>query len=64
MKASMHHMSRTPICPFIAAIGLVMLLAGGCKKDEPQPSQSCQELFWVTNKGSQMPVLMTGNKER
>jgi pimeloyl-ACP methyl ester carboxylesterase len=63
MKASMNHISRTPIYPFIAAIGLVMLLAGGCKKEEPQPSQSFRELFWVTNKGSQMPVLMTGNKE-
>jgi pimeloyl-ACP methyl ester carboxylesterase len=39
-----------------------VLLAGGCKKDEPQPTQPSQELFWVTNKGSQMPVLMTGNK--
>ena len=40
-----------------------LFLLSGCKKDEPQPNQSYQELFWVTNKGSQMPVLMTGNKE-
>jgi pimeloyl-ACP methyl ester carboxylesterase len=48
---------------FIAVIGLIILLAYSCKKDEPQPSQPYQELFWVTNKGAQMPVLMTGNKE-
>ena len=58
----MNHISKTPICLIIAATGLLMLLAGGCKKDEQQP-QSFRELFWVTNKGSQMPVLMTGNKE-
>lgn len=47
----------------IIAISFVILFASSCKKNEPQPSQSCQELFWVTNKGSQMPVLMIGNKE-
>jgi pimeloyl-ACP methyl ester carboxylesterase len=59
----MNDISKRMIYLFIAATGLVMLLTGGCKKDEPPPSQSYQELFWVTNKGSQMPVLMTGNKE-
>ncbi len=59
----MKNLTQKRIYTFIAAIGLVMLLAGGCKKDEPQPSQSSRELFWVTSKGSQMPVLMTGNKE-
>ncbi len=49
--------------PFLIALWLVMLFATGCKKDEPQPDQPYQELFWVTNKGSQMPVYMTGNKE-
>lgn len=49
--------------PFMIAIWFVVLLATSCKKDEPQQSQSYQELIWVTNKGSQMPVLMTGNKE-
>ena len=63
MKTRINNINKTLFYLFIAAIGLVMLLAGGCKKDEPPPSQSCQELFWVTNKGAQMPVLMTGNKE-
>ncbi|MEI6457019.1 MAG: hypothetical protein WCO93_12075, partial [bacterium] len=40
-----------------------LIMLSGCKKEEPQPSQPYQELFWVTSKGSQMPVLMTGNKE-
>ena len=39
-----------------------LFLLPGCKKEEPAPVQPYQELFWVTNKGSQMPVLMTGNK--
>ncbi|MEI6435633.1 MAG: alpha/beta hydrolase [Bacteroidota bacterium] len=51
------------IFQFITVIGFIILLAYSCKKDEPQLSQSYQELFWVINKGSQMPVLMTGNKE-
>jgi len=63
MRTRMNDISKRMIYLFIAATGLVMLLTGGCKKDEPPPSQSYQELFWVTNKGSQMPVLMTGNKE-
>ena len=49
--------------PLIIAIWFVILLATSCKKNEPQPYQAYQQLFWVTNKGSQMPVLMTGNKE-
>jgi hypothetical protein len=50
--------------PFIIAIWFVILLACSCKKDDPLPSQSYRELFWVTNKGSQMPVLMIGNREQ
>ena len=62
MKTRMNDISKTLIYPFIVTVGLVMLLVNGCKKDEPLPSQPYQELFWVTAKGSQMPVLMTGNK--
>ena len=56
----MNDFSKTLVYLFVS-ISFVMLLATGCKKDEPK--QSYQELFWVTDKGSQMPVLMTGNKE-
>lgn len=45
----------------LMCIGIFLLTS--CKKDEPQLSQPYQELFWVTNKGSQMPVWITGNKE-
>lgn len=47
----------------IAVFAGILFLFPGCKKAEMQESQSYQELFWVTNKASQMPVLMTGNKE-
>jgi hypothetical protein len=50
------------ILAFVVLSGFLWLLSG-CKKEEPQPSQPFQELIWVTNKGSQMPVWMTGNKE-
>ncbi len=59
----MEQFYKNRIYLFITVIGFIILLAYSCKKDEPQPSQSNQELFWVTNKGSQMPVLMIGNKE-
>lgn len=49
--------------PFVIAIWFVIFLVCSCKEDEMQPPQSYQELLWATNKGSQMPVLMTGNKE-
>ena len=60
MKSNLNLLQN--ILAFIVLSGFLWLLLG-CKKDETQSSQSYQELFWITNKGSQMPVLMTGNKE-
>lgn len=54
---------------FLSPILALALFAGflvipsGCEEDHLQPGLTCQELFWVTNKGSQMPVFITGNKE-
>lgn len=49
------------IAPTLLA-GFLFLLSG-CAKDQTPSDQPYHELFWVSNKGSEMPVFITGNNQ-